>query len=880
VPPSYSQNFKAILDANNVPNERHTYDTSGLTGALQHNLHQTPAFNSDMLARFRAWLTTNGVLASSPPPAINHRPTISWIADQRAAPAAAISPISFEIGDAETAANALVISAASSNPALLPTSAIVFSGSGSTRTATLTPTAGATGLATITLTVTDAAGKSSATSFTLTVASAVTGNTPPVLQAIAREVLPAGTTYGPLPLVVKDTESAESTLVLSASSTNTGLVPTANIVFGGQNWGRTVTVNPAAGQTGRTTITLSVSDGVNTSSTSFVVEFVDANTPPAVSGLPSHSTAMVGSTPKPIAFAVSDSETAAGDLHVTATSSNTALVPNTGIALSGSGATRAITITPSSSATGAATITVAVTDGEITRRTQFLYFVVDDNAASAQFDRPRGIFVLDSATPATYTTSFGRLISLRAGNIRTLPFVDGYTLRVAWDDVEGGPGQYDFFIIENLINLLPPGQRLSLIIVPGEPAYIAATPGVQTWNDGGITRAVPWDPFLRQRRRAFLEAMAAHEVGGIPLGSHPKLDMLDPYLPGGFTGIRDPNSTRLRDLPGYSRPSLLGAVQDELRALQTNFPGKFVQIGFWPITDNENASYGGVTAWEWLRQQLLPEFNGVTRPRVGFFMENLAARRAGPAIDPFSATPVTGFASALFASRDATWNGFQMLGSWTRPFNDGHVNNTLNGTPHDALEFAFNTYGAEYHEVYVGDIDHAAFHPPLQGWHDFFASCATTNRASDEDRDGLPYGWEKSHGLNPRLASGTDGAEGDSDGDGVINFLEYAFGQDPNVASTRTLPVVAVERNAVSGERYLTLTFLRRVDAPQLVYNVESAAQPIDASFAPAAVEVAGPPVPTGDGVTERVTMRVLPALAPDEVRRFARLRVSDPPRP
>lgn len=125
-----------------------------------------------------------------------------------------------------------------------------------------------------------------------------------------------------------------------------------------------------------------------------------------------------------------------------------------------------------------------------------------------------------------------------------------------------------------------------------------------------------------------------------------------------------------------------------------------------------------MTAREWIRQQLLSEFDGVIRPRVGYFMENLAAKRNGPAIDPYSSTPVTGFASALNASKDATWNGFQMLGSWTRPFNDGHVINTLNGTPNDAMEAAFNTYRAgrvvldafadDHFAAHVHEVEHAA----------------------------------------------------------------------------------------------------------------------------------------------------------------------------
>ncbi len=64
VSPSFSERFKALLDQNGVPSARHTYETGSLSPDLQHNLHKTPAFNSDMMGRFREWLTTHGVLLS------------------------------------------------------------------------------------------------------------------------------------------------------------------------------------------------------------------------------------------------------------------------------------------------------------------------------------------------------------------------------------------------------------------------------------------------------------------------------------------------------------------------------------------------------------------------------------------------------------------------------------------------------------------------------------------------------------------------------------------------------------------------------------------------------------------------------------------------
>src|SRR5690606_20298800 len=136
-----------------------------------------------------------------------------------------------------------------------------------------------------------------------------------------------------------------------------------------------------------------------------------------------------------------------------------------------------------------------------------------------------------------YTTTFGKAIQLRTQNMRSHSFVNGFTLRVDWADVESSttPGDYDFHLIDNALGVLPSGQTLSLIFHGSEPAYIAAG-AATTWNDGGTTRAVPWDSYLRTRRAAFIAALAAHTTGGVPLAVNPRLLVLDPYLPGGHTG--------------------------------------------------------------------------------------------------------------------------------------------------------------------------------------------------------------------------------------------------------------------------------------------------------------------------------------------------------
>ena len=64
-------------------------------------------------------------------------------------------------------------------------------------------------------------------------------------------------------------------------------------------------------------------------------------------------------------------ETAASALVVSATSSNPTLIPNGNIVLGGSGTNRTLTVTPANNQFGTATITINVSDGNITTPTTF-----------------------------------------------------------------------------------------------------------------------------------------------------------------------------------------------------------------------------------------------------------------------------------------------------------------------------------------------------------------------------------------------------------------------------------------------------------------------------------------------------------------------------
>jgi VCBS repeat-containing protein len=308
--------------------------------------------------------------------AANTPPTISAISDQSTAESTPTGAIAFTVGDAETAPGSLTVSGSSSDVTLVPNANIAFGGSGANRTVTITPAAGQTGTSTITITVSDGTDDAS-TDFTLTV-NAV--NDPPTISAISNQSTPEDTPTGAIAFTVGDPDNAAATLTVTGSSSNTTLVPNANIVFGGSGANRTVTLTPATGQTGNSTITLTVSDGTATASIDFVLTVSDVNDAPTISGI-SDQTTTENTATGTIPFTINDSETPVASLTLTASSSNTSLVPVANITFGGSGANRTVTIDPGASQSGTATITITVSDGTASASTSFALTVNPINDA-------------------------------------------------------------------------------------------------------------------------------------------------------------------------------------------------------------------------------------------------------------------------------------------------------------------------------------------------------------------------------------------------------------------------------------------------------------------------------------------------------------------
>jgi len=298
--------------------------------------------------------------------AVNDLPAISAIANQTTNEDTATGAVAFTVGDEETPVASLTVTASSSNTTLVPNGNIVFGGSGANRTVTVTPAANQSGNATITMSVNDGTASTN-TTFTVSVTSV---NDLPTISTIANQTTNEDTATGAVAFTVGDVETPVASLTVTASSSNTTLLPNGNIVFGGSGANRTVMVTPAVNQNGNATITVSVNDGTVSTNTTFTVGVTAVNDLPTISTIANQTTNEDTATGA-VAFTVGDQETPVSSLTVTASSSNTTLVPNGNIVFGGSGANRTVTVTPAANQNGNATITVSVSDGAASTNTTF-----------------------------------------------------------------------------------------------------------------------------------------------------------------------------------------------------------------------------------------------------------------------------------------------------------------------------------------------------------------------------------------------------------------------------------------------------------------------------------------------------------------------------
>src|SRR5439155_1610111 len=180
-------------------------------------------------------------------------------------------------------------------PSIVPNPVVSYFSPEATGTLSFTPATNANGVVTITVAVNDGGASNNVLSRTFQV-TVNPVNDPPTISSIADQGMDEDTVLGPINFTVADLESV-SNLVMTGTSSNTGLVATAGIVLSGSGSSRTLTVTPLSNQSGSTVITLIARDPQGASaSTSFKLTVNAVNDAPTISTIANQTIAEDSST--------------------------------------------------------------------------------------------------------------------------------------------------------------------------------------------------------------------------------------------------------------------------------------------------------------------------------------------------------------------------------------------------------------------------------------------------------------------------------------------------------------------------------------------------------------------------------------------------------
>jgi Bacterial Ig domain len=191
-----------------------------------------------------------------------------------------IGPFAVTIGDLETPAGTLVLTASSSVPSVIANSDITLGGSGANRTVSIHVPAGRIGTSVITLTVSDGA-QTAKGSFIVNVNYV---NTAPTISLIPNQVTDEDT-----PLTVQftigDSNNLPSHLSVGTSTSNDQLFPAGSIRAPAASLGgvgsRSFVFTPAPDRSGTATVSVSVSDGFLATTQTFTLTVRPVEDPPA-----------------------------------------------------------------------------------------------------------------------------------------------------------------------------------------------------------------------------------------------------------------------------------------------------------------------------------------------------------------------------------------------------------------------------------------------------------------------------------------------------------------------------------------------------------------------------------------------------------------------
>ena len=364
-----------------IPNPTVVYTSPNASATLTF----TPVANVSGVAIVTVTVTDNGGTANGgvntfsqtftvTVAAVNDAPTLNDPSDMTILEDAALQTVNLSgitAGPNET--QVLTVTATSDTPGLIPNPTVTYTSANTTGSLTFTPVANQSGSAIVTVTVTDNGGTANggvntfSQTFTVNVTAvndAPTLNDPAdvtILEDAAPQTVNlSGITAGPL---------ESQTLVVTAISSNPGLVPNPTVTYTSANTTGSLAFTPVANQSGSAVITVTVTDnggtangGVNTFSQTLTVKVTPVNDAPTLND-PADATILEDAALQTVNLSgITAGPFETQVLTVTASSNNTGLIPNPTVTYTSANTTGTLIFTPVANANGSAIITVTVTD--------------------------------------------------------------------------------------------------------------------------------------------------------------------------------------------------------------------------------------------------------------------------------------------------------------------------------------------------------------------------------------------------------------------------------------------------------------------------------------------------------------------------------------
>jgi hypothetical protein len=374
----------------------------------------------------------------------------------------------------------LTVTASSSNTGVIPIPTVSYSSASTTGSISFTPVAVAYGSSTITVTVNDGGPSNNVVSRTFVV-TVNPVNQPPTLNTLANVTVNenAGLQTVNLSGITSGATNEAQTLVVTASSSNTGVIPTPMVNYTTPNATGTITFTPVAFAYGSSTITVAVNDGGtsnNVVSHTFTVTVNPVNQAPTLNALANLSiNESAGLQTVNLAGISSGATNEVQTLTVTASSSNPGLIPSPTVNYTSPNSTGSITFTPVASAYGSATVTVTVNDGGASNNVVSQAFTVTVNPVNQPPTLNALADVAISENAGLQTVNLSGITSGASNEVQTLTVTT----------TSSNTG----LIPKPTVNYTSPNSTGTITFTPVASAYGSATVTI-TVNDGGTSNNI------------------------------------------------------------------------------------------------------------------------------------------------------------------------------------------------------------------------------------------------------------------------------------------------------------------------------------------------------------------------------------------------------